>query len=248
MPRAYAELFGKDRLWHGRLNLRAFEGGEPSSLAPLLDLMSVRYYTAPTGPDRFVQWTFLGALGEVPTRRGSFWVARRGQALPRVYAVGRARMEPNPDRAREILAGPSFDPRREAIVSEGKELEENQPGSARVASIRSYAHDEVVIDAVCDAPCLLVLTDLHYPGWEASVDGRRATIVPANIAFRGLFLDSGAHQVVYRFRPRSLWLGLAVAGVAILAVAVSGLRRARRGCRRSAFPAEEDVEPISMRG
>lgn len=228
MPRAYAELFQEDRLWHGRVNLRSTTGKNPVETVRALDLMSVRQYVAPAGRDRLVQRMMTAALGEAPTRRGEMWIANRSRALPRAYAVERTRLVLDSNRARRVLVAAAFDPRREAVVDGGKILDGEQGTSPPSAEIRSYSPQEVVIDATCGAPCLLVLTDLHYPGWEAWVDGERAEVVRTNLAFRGVFLDAGTHRVVHRFRPKSLWLGLGIAAAGLVAVgAVAFLFRRR---------------------
>jgi len=88
-----------------------------------------------------------------------------------------------------------------------------------------------LLDASCAARCLAVLTDLDYPGWQASVDGRAAEIVATHGIFRGVSLEAGAHERVYRFAPASLRAGLALFAAALAALAAGALR-AWRGRRR----------------
>jgi hypothetical protein len=231
IPRPYAELFDEDRLWHGRVNLvrgKAREANDLREMTRVLDLMGVRQYVTPAGPDRLVIRTMIAALGQSPSRRGDMWTANRLRALPRAYTVGSARVEPDSGRARKMILHPNFNPLREAVVSEGEELDGGGASRARPATIRSYSPQEVVIDAACDAPCLLVLNDLHYPGWEATVDGKPAPIVATNLAFRGVLLEPGAHRVVHRFRPKSLWYGFGIAAAGIVAFAAAALAFRRR--------------------
>jgi hypothetical protein len=233
VPRGYADLFGQDELWHGRLNLGSLPTEKVVLQPRLLDLMSVRDYVAPAGAGGFVHATFVRQLGVAPQKRGEIWTARRAKALPRVYAVGRVRVIPEPERARAQLLKPFFDPAREAIIAEGEAFE-SDPKAVGVANIRSFANDEVVIDAHCKAECLLVLTDLHYPGWDAWVDDQPAEVLRTNIAFRGIRLTPGTHRIVYRYRPRAFWLGLAIAAMGVVAVgalATVRLRRARAARR-----------------
>jgi uncharacterized membrane protein YfhO len=75
-----------------------------------------------------------------------------------------------------------------------------------------------------------VLTDLHYPGWKATVDGERADMHRVNYLLRGTTLPAGRHRVEFRYEPASFRVGwivsvLALAGL-VAAVAV-GLRRRR---------------------
>ena len=59
------------------------------------------------------------------------------------------------------------------------------------------------MQAHCYAPCLLVLTDLHHPDWRARIDGTEARIERVNVAFRGVLLQPGRHEVVFRYQPAS---------------------------------------------
>jgi uncharacterized membrane protein YfhO len=56
----------------------------------------------------------------------------------------------------------------------------------------------------------LVLSDAFYPGWKVDVDGQPARLVRTNVALRGVAVPSGEHEVVFRFEPASIRLGLVV--------------------------------------
>ena len=56
----------------------------------------------------------------------------------------------------------------------------------------------------------LVLSDAFAPGWSARVDGAPAPILRANGLFRAVRLVPGSHEVIMRYRPRSVFLGLGV--------------------------------------
>lgn len=88
----------------------------------------------------------------------------------------------------------------------------------------------VIVKARADAPCVLVLTDAYYPGWKAWVNGKPATIYPANHLFRAVFLPPGDHRVVFRFVPFWFYVGLGVTVFSCalwVGVAVGRLRHKR---------------------
>jgi hypothetical protein len=67
----------------------------------------------------------------------------------------------------------------------------------------------------------LVLSDTHYPGWGATVDGAPATIHRANHAFRMVCVPAGEHLVEFTFRQPGFHVGLALTGLsAVLVVAL----------------------------
>jgi hypothetical protein len=130
-----------------------------------------------------------------------------------------------------------FDPRAEAVVSEGRDvraLEQKAscaPGRGDTAAIVDYDLHRVDVEATCGARCLLVLTDLWYPGWHVSIDSAPAEMVRVNVLFRGVWLEPGRHRVSYRYRPGSFFAGLSLTGLAVGATLVVWIWRARRGPR-----------------
>ncbi len=67
-----------------------------------------------------------------------------------------------------------------------------------------YEAQEVVLEATVDGPSLLVLADLAYPGWSATIDGDPAPILVVDGVFRGVALEPGAHTVRMVYRPTLL--------------------------------------------
>jgi hypothetical protein len=240
MPADYAWYFGiaKD-VWHGRLSvLPRGRPLPPDVMGRLLDLMSVRYYVAlklPQGPLANALEAFVGS-----SRRpvGPVDILERPSALPRAYTVRSVITEPSLERAWRRMAHDSFDPRREAVIvpSEnggGTPLLDADPsrepaaGPAGAATITNLTTDEVVIKVECGARCLLVLTDLYYPGWRVYVDGDQGTIVRANAIFRGVYLEPGAHSVEYRYEPAAVRIGvwMLLGALAVSATLYCGERR-----------------------
>jgi uncharacterized membrane protein YfhO len=83
---------------------------------------------------------------------------------------------------------------------------------------------------------LVVLTETHYPGWTATVDGRETAILEAFGAFRGVVVEGGEHTIEYAYRPVSVLAGAALSMCGIIAVAaicvVSRVRRRAAGGKR----------------
>ncbi len=72
------------------------------------------------------------------------------------------------------------------------------------------------------SPGYLVLADTYDPGWSATVDGQPATIRPAYVAFRAVYLKEGKHTVIFRYRPAGFQSGLALSAVG-LAISLLGV-------------------------
>ena len=54
----------------------------------------------------------------------------------------------------------------------------------------------------------VVLSDMLYPGWTATIDNKKQTIYPSNIIGKGIFVGSGYHKIVFQYRPKSYFLGI----------------------------------------
>ena len=147
---------------------------------------------------------------------------------PRAFLVGRTRVADG-EAAFSALLDPAFDPRVEAIVAEGAPLggAPGLEGSVRWLGRRA---DRQRLETTSARPALLVLADAYDPGWRASVDGARTTLLRANVAFRAVLVPEGRHVIELVYRPRAVVVGLAVS-CAALAVAAA-LFVAGRGFRR----------------
>ncbi len=71
------------------------------------------------------------------------------------------------------------------------------------------------IEVRADGPGALVLAEVNYPGWQVWVDGEGAEIRSVDGLFRGVELAEGEHEVIFAFRPVSVYAGMGLAGVAI---------------------------------
>ena len=239
MPGAYGRALGLDDAkdpWHGDLHaVRDYDRSATPWRAPmeLLDLMSVRWYAAPQPSPPELLRELERKTSQPLIQLSDAVVGRRENALPRAYAVRRLRFEPDFDAALARIRGASFDPVHEAVLTDpGQPAGSLEPGSAVGESdevaIESYTPSRVEIRAVCKAPCLVVLTDLHYPGWNVHVDGSERPIEHANALFRGVRLEAGSHRLVYRYAPASLRLGIVLFTLAcMLPVAVTATARRR---------------------
>ena len=78
-----------------------------------------------------------------------------------------------------------------------------QEGPVGEAKITSYEDDGVAIETNAQRSAILVLNDLYYPGWTASVDGAPAPIARVNMLFRGVETPAGRHKVIFSFHPLS---------------------------------------------
>ena len=87
---------------------------------------------------------------------------------------------------------------------------------------RQVAPGHVVVDVNTDAPALLAVSEVWYPGWQAAVDGAPVPLLRAYDTLMAVPVPAGAHTVELRFDPPLVKVGLAVSGIT-LALVVLGL-------------------------
>jgi uncharacterized membrane protein YfhO len=68
----------------------------------------------------------------------------------------------------------------------------------------------------------MVLSEVYYPDWKATIDGRPARVLRANHLLRAIELPAGEHEVVFRYDASLLRRG-AVISVATFALAIAAL-------------------------
>ncbi len=140
------------------------------------------------------------------------------QALPAAYVVHRARLIADAEARLAALLDPAFDPRAEVILSRSPLPVPTGAGEGdrQEPSLLRDGPNRVIIQVKMAQAGYLVLTDTCYPGWQATVDGEPAEILPANHAFRAVALEAGEHTVVFEYAPLSFRVGAWISGIAAL--------------------------------
>jgi hypothetical protein len=128
--------------------------------------------------------------------------------LPRCYLVSSSVIADGAE-AVQLITDPSFDPRTQVLLPSGSPSSP-VPGFQGTCAIRELVSDRVRVQASLNGPGYLVLVDTYDPGWRASVGGRPAPLLRANLAFRGVALPPGTHEVEFLYRPWMIGLGLAL--------------------------------------
>jgi Bacterial membrane protein YfhO len=152
-------------------------------------------------------------------------------ALPRAWLVGCARVA-DEHAAFAALGDESFDPAREVILALDPG-ERGECGPAGTAQFISSRGDRVELLTDASRPAFLVMADAYDPGWSATVDGRPAPLLRANVAFRSVAVPRGRHLVVLVYRPWSIRTGLAITVAALVALGALIAREAAGGRARA---------------
>jgi hypothetical protein len=135
-------------------------------------------------------------------------------ALPRVRIVHAAIGAPDENALLAAVVNPATDLQRTVVVKGVPPVLENCDGGD--VQIVRYRTTSVTLRTNTPCKSMLVVADTWFPGWKALVDGKPAQIYAAYDIVRGVVVDPGQHEVVMRYRPSSVFTGMALAFVGIL--------------------------------
>ena len=157
-------------------------------------------------------------------------------SLARVRTVHEWQRVASADKLAARIDDPAFDAGRTVLLvgNDAPGLETcmaGADGTGDQVEVAAYAPNRVRVQADMRCRGMLILSDTYFPGWEAEVDGRPARIWAAYGAVRGVVVEAGRHEVVFRFRPRSVYGGGLLTGIG---VAAAGLITAAARWRRRA--------------
>ena len=198
----------------GLASYETYRGGMGDRGSPLYNFLGAKYVLAnkdqPPGDASFV-----------PVFNGDpqIDVYLNTQALPRAQLIDRALIVQSGEEAWQAIHAAEFDPSKEVVIENGAELlgGENQSGGRALAFASLPAsRDRVELIAKTESPAYLVLSDVYYPGWTATIDNQPTRVYPANFAFRAVLVPPGEHRVTFTFEP-ALWrVGLGISVVVLL--------------------------------
>ncbi len=228
-------------------------GLRPPSDGPWRLLRTPRTVDTPAGAD--------GRVAKIAPQGDDFRIWQNTAVLPRAWIVHHfdvlpplrsSRINDVVERTGEVLfpAGEPRDFRRSAAV-EASETGHGLRPAAGMAAIDHATRDHcrivtrepqrVEMDVEVAQPGgLLVLSDLYYPGWQATVAtegvkvARPAPILRTNRVMRGVLLPPGKHRVTFSYLPTSVIWGAAMSGAAWLALLGLGAINLRRRARTPA--------------
>ena len=97
--------------------------------------------------------------------------------------------------------------------------------STAMVTLTSYKANELQYDVESQKGGVLVFSEVYYPGWTCTVDGRPVEIGRVDYVLRAIRIDGGKHHVVLTFKPRSESITEAIAHSALILLALlfSGL-------------------------
>ena len=158
--------------------------------------------------------------------------AQRTAPLKNPYACGNAwfvdsvRYVSNANE--EIAAISAVAIQKVAIV--GADFQEQLPPTSTLlrdslASVHllSYAPNELVYETSNQKEGIVVFSEIYYPGWRVTIDGKAATYGRANYLLRAMQIPAGKHRVAFTYDPVSLHVTEGIAWTALILLLLAGV-------------------------
>jgi hypothetical protein len=170
---------------------------------PVVDLLNARYVLVPR-PKTAPYWYRQIAAGK------SLVLYENRHALPRAFLPRRVVLGSDPV---TLMA-------RTAVNQNFRQLATIEPIGPPVATKeKRNARGRVVtrkkglgfeIEAELARAGWIVVSESHWPGWHATIDGRELPLAYADHAFVGIYAPAGRSRIDFKYRPNSFVWGLRI--------------------------------------
>lgn len=173
-------------------------GGD--SIFPVLNMLNMKYAIMGQGQDVFPV--------QNPHAAGNGWFVKDVRYVA--------------DADEEIQALHTVDPKSTAVVDKRFEELLGEAGSVPPADsadyvrLTAYDANALTYEVSSVRGGVAVFSEIYYPGWQATVDGKPAGIARADYVLRALRIGAGKHTVAFRFDPVSLHVTETVANIALV--------------------------------
>ena len=185
----------------------------PDSIIPMLNMLNMRYLIAPSQQGTMVL--------KNPYAMGNAWFVNKVDFV---------------ENANQEIDGIAQTDLRTAAVADKKFAAELQCAANDSvngkAQITSYAPNHLTYDVETDKQSVLVFSEVYYPGWTATIDGKDVPVGRVNYILRAIVVPQGKHKVELMFYPTSVdttetiaYIGYALLLLILIAVIIKAVRK-----------------------
>jgi hypothetical protein len=160
-------------------------------------------------------------------------------AVDRFFSPARAERVSSADVTLSRLAAGDFDASQVVLLPSDQSLD-SVGGNATVGRVQvvKSSPERIRLQVKRGQPGWVVGMQSYFPGWEATVNGRRAPIVRANYAFQAVRVPAGTSDVEFVYRPASVRHGgiISVLSALVFLILIGYVLVLRRRRSKRAFP------------
>jgi hypothetical protein len=150
--------------------------------------------------------------------KGSVAVFENKTSLPRFSLVPVSGIEAIQDWKAQLarLKDSAFDPERSVIFSDPPPaFSGGNVGSEKSVTVINKNINSYELRVGLSQPSVLVVSQMFYPGWRATVDNADVAVYPVDLALTGMIVPGGTHTVRLFFQPLTFRIGLLISLVSV---------------------------------
>ena len=94
--------------------------------------------------------------------------------------------------------------------------------SLSAVRLTSYKPNHLVYETSSSKDGIVVFSEIYYPGWLATIDGKPAEIARTNYILRAMNVPAGKHTIEMSFDPKSIHIteSIAYGGLILLLIGI----------------------------
>jgi hypothetical protein len=185
------------------------------SIRALLDLQNVKYVLAAEPVD-------LPGFSWIADGAGPSKLYENHHSLPRAFLVKQFQVIKSEQEYARAFIELTFDP-ASTILLDGAptsflalKKKPAVPDLKPAVRVLTYENNRIVLEVDSPEAAFLFMSEAHYPGWKAYVDGREEEILRADYVFRAIPVGPGSHRIEVGYQPLSFKVGLMVSLLTIV--------------------------------
>ncbi|MDD5772154.1 MAG: YfhO family protein [bacterium] len=137
------------------------------------------------------------------------------------------KIEVNKDRSDYMskLMSPDFNIKEKLIINEDfEEKLDTVSFNGDEINITAYHPNYITLDVNNPGNSVLLMSEIYYPEWKATVDGKESKIYQADELFRAVYLTKGSHHVEFHYSPKLLYIGTVISIITIFSILIFLIR------------------------
>jgi hypothetical protein len=110
--------------------------------------------------------------------------------------------------AEELEKTCSANARTTAVIDTSKFSVDNiSADTTATIKLTAYTPNFLKYESQSSAKGLAVFSEIYYPGWEATIDGKESDVLRADYILRALEIPAGKHTIEFAFKPKAYTVG-----------------------------------------
>ncbi|MEI6090049.1 MAG: YfhO family protein [bacterium] len=180
----------------------------------VLNLFNVKYYVTP----QQIAPTFA-----FQSQQKAAFVTENPGRMPRATFIGGYQQAKPMEILRHLKAG-DFNPRKLAYLEKSIKTPIDTPTVDCKVKITNYQNQFIRMEANATGNNLLLVSEMYYPMWHASIDGVETETYKANYAFRAIVVPKGKHTIEFNYIDKAFGAGrwVSLAGNILVLVMLAG--------------------------